>query len=180
MNIKGVSPVVSEVLLVLLTIAAVAIISTLIVNFIKPNLEKSTECVPYQDYLKFREEIGGIRYNCYDENSDKVGASINAKSGVEDSNIAGFKIVFVESDGSTTVKEINNNLEAGCGQDKISMFGSCSGNLKVPKSGDTYTYVYNSGKTFKTMEVYPILSNGRVCDRSDSINIINCFGVDFN
>lgn len=163
---KGVAPIVSEILIVLLTIVAVAIVATSVINFVKPTLTKSTECIPYNKYFSFKDSIGGVRYNCQDGNL--FGASITSKA-ESGENISGFKLVFVKKNGETkvaTVKEVNS--------ENIEMFGG--GKIKIPKGGSTYTYVYTGeeGETFKTIEVYPILSNGRICDKADSIRIVNC------
>src|SRR3989338_10500321 len=61
---RGLSPVIATVLLIMITISAAAILTPVILNFVKKNTEK-TECVPYTDYFKFEESVGGKRYNCY-------------------------------------------------------------------------------------------------------------------
>ena len=180
-NKKAVSPVVAEILLVMLTIAAVALVATFLVNFIGPTLNRSTECTPYKDYFKFKEEfdVNGViyRYNCQQDNL--FGASIQAASGLKKvENLSGFKLVFVEESGSTMVVTVNDTITGSAEVGKIKMFGA-TGTLKVPFGGNSYTYVYNAtgGKQFKTIEVYPILTNGRVCEVSDSIEITGCTKV---
>ncbi|MDP1695840.1 MAG: type IV pilin [archaeon] len=177
MQKKGVSPIVAEVLLVLLTIAAVAVVATFVVNFVGPTLTKSTECASYKDYFSFKEEfeVGGeiFRYNC--QKGNLVGASI--KAGIkDDGKIIGFSLVFTDKEGITKVAVVNETTIPSCDEGGIKMLGeSCSSPIKVPKEGNSYTYVYkNADKTFKTAEVYPMLSNGRLCDKSDSIELIGC------
>ena len=174
MQKKGVSPVVAEILLVLLTIAAVAIVGTALVKFVGPTLTKSTECVLYKDYFTFKEEVGGVAYNCQDAYYH-VGASVTTKSGLKnaDKNIIGFNLVFVEGNGNTDVTKVPyiSNCEA------VNLYGG--GQCKAPNPGDTNTYFYTANPTaagngFIRAEVYPILSNGDVCDKSDSIDLKPC------
>jgi len=175
MQKKGVSPVVAEVLLVLLTIAAVSIVATFVINFVGPTLNESTECAKYQNYFSFKEEFstneGTFRYNC--KQSNLVGASVKVSEGIEsDEQVIGFELVFSDEQGLTTIVMVNETSPC---EGEVKMLGGCIGELRIPGEGNTYTYVYNGGdKTFKTAEVYPVLGNGRVCDKSDQIELITC------
>lgn len=63
---KGLSAVVATVSLVLLTFAAVVVISSFIIPLVRDNLNEGTECSAYRDYFFFEEEFG---YNCYNGTS---------------------------------------------------------------------------------------------------------------
>ena len=89
----GVSTVVATVLIVMLTIAAVALLAQFLIPFIRDTLAKSSECLEYKDYFKFKEEIGDNNYNCYVLNNnikERYGASIEAIGNDSNLNIGGF------------------------------------------------------------------------------------------
>ena len=44
--------------------------------------------------------------------------------------------------------------------------------LVVPKRGEVRTYIYGSAKSFKRVDVFPVLASGKACEKSDSINLI--------
>ena len=81
MKRKGLSEVVSTVLMVLITIAAVAFVANLAIPFVKNNLQHSTECLSARDYFKFDDSLG---YNCYDQ-TGLYGFSVQAGNGGETS-----------------------------------------------------------------------------------------------
>jgi hypothetical protein len=172
-NKRGVSPVVAEVLLVMLTLAAIGIVVAFVLPFIKENLNKSTECLNYKDYFKFQEvfKLGAesYKYNCKNNTNHLYGISIKAgsdKSLAE--SIIGFNVVFV---GITSSKAVR--IDGGASVDGVNMI-SGTGPLEIPNAGEVRTYVYSSLEGFKKMEVYPVLKSGRICEMSDSIDIVPC------
>ena len=80
---KGLSEVVSTVLVVLITIVAVAFVANLAIPFVKNNLQSSTECLSARDYFKFDDSLG---YTCYDQNG-LYGFSVQAGNGGETSAV---------------------------------------------------------------------------------------------
>lgn len=174
-NKRGISPVVAEVLLVLLGIAAVGIVAGFVIPFVKDNLNKSTECLSYRDYFSFQEVFKygteSYRYNCRDSDGDAYGISIKANSDVAlAKNIAGFSIVFARPGLSKVIRVDNETIVEG-----LILMGHNSGTeLEVPRAGEVKTYVYSSEDSFDKIEVYPVLKSGRICEMSDSIDIVEC------
>lgn len=174
-NKKGVSTVVVTVLLILITIAAVVLLANAIIPFVKNNLAKSSECLDYKDYFKFQEVMSfngaDYRFNCYNDSGYYGFSIMNQGSGKSGSGTpAGFAIVF--SDGKTTKRM---DIKDGDSVGDVRMLGSSLTKIIVPELGGIQTYVYNSGgESYNSMEVYPLLENGRICDKSDSIGIIKC------
>lgn len=179
MKKRGLSPIVASILLIMLTIVAVAIIANFVTQFVKTNLPKTTECVPYKNYFEFQEEFasGGStqNYNCY-RNIAGIGReylfSVKARSTDETINgsIKGFNIVFNKENAETSVIEVyEKNADAG-----VSMKNP--GEITIPSMGGARTYIYKvaGSEIFKSMDVYPVLKNDRLCDKSDSIDIIEC------
>ena len=80
-NRNGLSEVVSTVLIVLITIAAVAFVANLAIPFVRNNLQSSTECLSSQGYFTFDDTQG---YDCYDQNG-LYGFSVQAGNGGETS-----------------------------------------------------------------------------------------------
>ena len=190
-NKRGISPVIATVLIIMITISAIAIIAGFLVPFVRNSLQKSTECTSYSGYYLFDESFG---YNCYNgsiyklsikanfENS--LATSVNAtkivKSNLNDSlaeGRGGMKVVLNEQGGTSKVLEIKNNTIGSVNENGISIAGDPESNLRLPGPGGIVTYEYQSSaeNKFVSAEVYPILKSGRICaDQKESINIKPC------
>ncbi len=169
---KGMSEVVSSLLLILLTIASITIIVGVIVPFVKNNLGK-TDCFKTRDYFKFDESFG---FNCWDELNNRY--LITVKANGDNSNaekINGFNLRFLsEGDINNVVLEIKDG-ETLSGFNMIDT-DIGGGNLIIPFSGGKYsvlTYNYTSSVIYKKVEIYPLIGK-KVCDISDSINLVKC------
>lgn len=174
MKKRGVSPVIATVLLVILALAAVGILASYLVNFTKTGLGKAGECIPYRDYFKFDDSFG---YDC--RSGNLYAFSIKVTSTEDESlagNLKGFSVAFTDENGETSVSNVYSGNLSGCGAGKTKMLAKgCSEALALPAAGGTKTYVYDSGgKSFKTAEVYAVLSNNRLCEKSDTIEIMDC------
>ena len=167
-------------MIILITIISVTIIWQFLVPFVKNNLNRGTECVPYSTYFSFEEEIQGInnieRYNCNVGN--KTGAAIraaNTNAETED-KIFGFEIRFIGDNNIIQNVIVNSSSKSYCGEGGLWILGKeCRTNMEIPQSGSVKTYVFNkTGEKYNYAEVYPILKNGRVCERSDRIKLVEC------
>lgn len=179
---KGMSPVVATVLLVLLTISAVAIISNFLIPFTDKSLE-GTECLNYKDYFTFDLSFD---YNCYDAANKRYIFTIRASPDNSSSDkIEGFglRLVDLGSGSATNVKAFRGVVEAS--QENIDFGGIKmfnpdvgSGKIIIPSSGGRYSvlsYSYSSeNDKYTNVEVYPILKGEKICEKSDSIEIVNC------
>lgn len=188
MEKRGLSAVVATVLIVLITVALGGMIATFVVPYVRDNLQKSTECLAYKDYFKFEENIQGNDYNCYAPPSSGtgtvIGASVRANQGdsTNPSDLLGFNIAFTKSDGTTAVKEyrVQSPSKASNG---VWMTGSSGSSVVLPASNDiiTYSYWYASVAQINMAEIYPVLKSGRICDKSDTIEVRQCAaGTDVN
>lgn len=170
-NKRGLSEIVSTVLIILLTIAVAAFIFSIVVPLVNDNLQKSTECTDYAEYFNFVEEyeVSGeiYRLNCY--SNGMYGLSIEAKKNIPD-GVKGFLVSFSNEKGLTKTARLVegekvNNFRMFEGVDKIA----------IPKAGNSLTYVYNSSEKMVSAEIYPILNSGRVCEGiADKITFIPC------
>lgn len=180
---RGVSTVIATVMIIMITIVSAVLLAGFIVPFVKNNLEKSTECVPYQQYFSFEEkfELEGkiYRYNCYDSAVGLHGSSIRSiqdNSSLSLGNLAGFNLIFIENGGAATSVQVRDGENANSSFGGIRMLDKTEAFLEVAKRGQVKTYVYNAGtnKQFKSIEIYPVLRSGRVCGRTDVIKSIAC------
>ena len=158
---KGLSPIIATVLILLLTISAIAIIAGFIVPFIKESLTGATECLPYTDYYKFDDTFD---FNCRNQS----GVYLTVRSGfpgrgseyVPDE----LRLVFL-GEGSSQSAVVKQG-EVGT---DISTLGVPT--LEVPANGEIRSYLYSSPGTFKSVEVYPVLESGKICEITDSTAI---------
>ena len=179
-NKRGLSTVVVTLLLVLITIAAFAIIANVLVPFVRDSLPKSSECLPYRDYFKFQEifdnGITQLHYNCYND-SGVYGISVS-NQGSDKGNVTvplGFAIVYAQGADRKSIEF----KEGAISNQTQRMLNSSKQNIKIPEVGGVQTYVYNPGSLdyISSMEIHPILSSGRTCDATDSINLIKCNNI---
>lgn len=180
MEKRGISPVIASILLIMLVLVAIGIIAAVVVPFVRDNLEESAKCVSYIDYFSFEESINDLKYNCY-ESINAAGASVRAKIADNETSkkVIGFELVFIRKDGTSESVSVREGVSSvSCNDDgEIKMLKEpCSEELKIPKSGEVRTYVYNpeSGNILEKAEVYPVLVGEKICDMTDSIRLITC------
>jgi len=165
MGKKGISPIIASVLIITLTIAGIAIIAGFIIPFVRESLGGATECLPYQTYFSFDETFG---FNCFEGGEIKLSIRANPLQR-EASELNEFRVVFIGEAGSESV-----TVKDGAPPGEVVLLDAEGDNLKVPGIGEVRTYVYSGGTNFKSMEVYPVLESGRICEVSDSINLRVC------
>ncbi len=163
---KGMSDVVANMLIILLTITAVVIVGNIVIPFVNRSLE-STSCFEYRDYFKFDQSFG---YNCYDESNDRYLITIKTDSNSE--KVEGFSLRFLEDGGSSNLVAVKNNTI----YNEVKMLEDvANGKLIIP--GEKYsalTYNYSSNLIYERVEIYPVIKENKICDLSDSIKLIKC------
>jgi hypothetical protein len=178
LNKRAVSTVVATVLVIMITVVAVGVVVKFVIPLISDNLEEGTECVDFSEYFYFEEEFG---YNCYtpikdDDNNvahKLYGVSVGAETGNKNlqSQINGFLISFIDGGDSKAIN-IEDGGETNNDDGGVRMLDKEVGTFNLPGIGEVRTYVYNTTGTVSSVEIYPILKNGRICDRSDKIDIL--------
>jgi flagellin-like protein len=169
-NKKGVDAVVATVLLILITLAAAAMVSQFLIPFVKNSLQSSSECVPYRDYFKFQELFSykgqDYYYNC--EIGNNYGAIVKAE-GKDGSRIGGFAIVLSNNTSSKKISVLSGAISS-----EVKML-ALNDSIIIPSPGEIRTYVLSVGnQNMNKMEIYPVLKNGHVCDKTDEIVVTNC------
>jgi len=164
---KAISPVIATVLLVVITLVAVAILAAFAIPFVKKNLG-SQECFDIIGHLKFEDSP----YVCYTEGTaNRTGFSVR----VDHEAVIGFRTILY-SGGSSEPAEIINGTDGGALNPQVLMLGGAA-TLVMPQKGGVRTYVAHG--VYEKIELYPILKSGVTCDQSDSIKEIRkCLDAD--
>ena len=172
---RGVSAVVATVLIILVTIASVGIVARFVVPFVKNNLQEGSECVPYRGYLAIDPSFDLTCYNV-SSTSFKYGITVKAsgKASLAE-NMKGIQIVLSSrSNGESNSLKVLEGSASSSDVNGVKMLDSESA-IEIPKAGETRTYVVNGGnKAYSILEIYPVLENGRVCERSDKVDVDLC------
>ena len=158
---RGVSPVIATVLLVVITLVAVAILAAFVIPFVKKNLG-SQDCFNVLGHLKFEDSA----YVCSTQGAaNRTGFSVR----VDDDSVVGFRVILYAG-GSSEPVEITNDTDGSILNPQVFMLGKASNSLVMPQRGGVRTYVAHG--VYENIELYPILKSGTTCDQSDSIKDI--------
>ena len=160
-NSKGLSGVVTAMILIALTVSAVAIVWVGVKNLVTDKLEESSSCfdVGFSDKVKLNND-----YTCFNSSDNSTQFSID----IEDIEIDELLISFV-IEGNSKSFTITN--EAKIIKDLVNY---TNGNLvKLPEknSGATYVAKKFNGKV-NSIKISPKI-NGKQCGVSDSINAVD-------
>ena len=91
LNKLGLSTVIATVLILMLTIVAVAVLANFLIPFVKNSLQKSTECLDVQDKYSFEEREG---LNCV-SNMGEIILAVRADGAMSvDDKTDGFDLVL--------------------------------------------------------------------------------------
>jgi len=158
MQTRAMSEVVSNILLILITIAAVGLIASFIIPFIKDKLNNGTQCFDLKDYIQL-EDLGK---NCYNTEN----TSFSLSRGLEEQDISKI-IVSLFSEGEGKKFEIINGKFAGV---KMIKNGVYQENLEIPLAGEAKTYQLAMAGNKITVSLE---SRGKTCEIVSS-NLAKC------
>ena len=167
---KAQSQIVTAVLLILIVIALAVVVLNFSMNFVKDKLS-GTGCFEAVDKVTF---TNSKDYTCIDTKGTdaKDDDVLNLQVHIGDINerISGF---LIETGGASTIsREIKNNTQIG----DVKMYNSAVDDLKldIPGRNEERTYVFDI-ESPETVKIYPILTDGQVCEASDILEkIILC------
>jgi FlaG/FlaF family flagellin (archaellin) len=167
-NKKAQSQIISTVLLVLVVLILIVVIISFAIPFVRDRLER-TNCLDLVNQVKI---INHPQYTCYDNNhvdSAEFNMSVRVGYGDDVELIDGFQLVLNQG-GSSNSFEITATTE-----DKIRMSGSSI--VELPEKNGERTYILLEVETKPdSVEVYPILKDGRTCDTSEPLTSVSqCF-----
>lgn len=162
---KSQSQVITTVLLVLLSIAAIVIISAFIFPMVKENLG-SGECFKAKDQL-FIDTGSELTYFFKSGAADipnSVYVSIE-RGNNRDINISGIIITIGNNANSDSYIIYQGDSYE---ESVIQMYGIPIGAYSIPNFGEKRTYQINTDYSdVKYIEIAPILSNGKKCEKID-------------
>jgi len=147
MKKRGVSAVIATVLLILLTVAAVALIAGIIIPFVKNELDKSKKC------FSINEQISVVQGNftCYTLSSTKIMIKRTSK----DFLLQGF-MISISSGGSSKVYKIEDNIKTS----GVKMHDN-NETLRIPKAGEAETYVFSLSGNYASIS--PVIEGNLPC-----------------
>ena len=165
---KAQSQIVTAVLLILIVIALAVVVLNFSMNFVKDKLS-GTGCFEAVDKVTF---TNSNKYTCFNDSDKGDGTKdhllLQVHIGDINESISGF---LIETGGANTIsREIKKNKEAV----NVTMHDG-SKTLELPGKNEERTYVFNFTITPETVKIYPILTDGQVCEASDILEkIILC------
>jgi len=166
LNSKGLSGVITMVLLVGLVVVAVAIVGVVLRNLITEEIKGTESC-----FGNYNEVSIEPLYTCYNLSSEKLLISIKI-GGI---NVDGV-LVAISGTGTTKSFKIQNTSSTITG---LTNYPSGSTSVKLPGQNGGLTYIYNlteGGFSSKPdrIEIAPVINN-KQCDVSDFLSSIdNC------
>jgi len=187
MKKRGMSEVVSTVLIILITVSGAALLASIIIPYVNNKLDSGTECQAYNlGYFQFDDNLNNVNYNCYIKGpqlGDPIdyGFSIRIEQADERlyDKVSGFNILF-RGETASAGAGINDTEKTN----KVRELLELDRTYSLVKPGETITYVYQDTaplETYDRADVYTVLKSGKVCDVSDSIPLRPCLpGVDLS
>ncbi len=162
---RAVSPVIATILLVLLSITAVSIIASFVLDFINDSLEEA-DCFGLERAVEIDSAKG---YHCLHTDEEKI--IITIKRIIESEEIGGM-IIAINGETSSESFEIKQ----GSADDSVSMYGG--GDIELPYKGERRTYNITIDDLDGPLSaiVAPIATNGERCNavENSDVNIIEC------
>jgi flagellin-like protein len=170
---RGLSEVVSTVLLILLTVAAAVIVSSFSIKFVMDYISKG-DCIKYAQMVEI---INNPEYTCY--NSTSGNENMRIQIGIKDleskyyDKLIGFKVILYNN-GVSNSYDITNGT-GGSGNVRM-IRDNASEIITIPGIASEKTYII-TGITSKPNStiVYPVLKDKSCAEAKSELNIIdNC------
>lgn len=167
-NKKAMSGLVVTMIMMAMTIFAVAIVWGVVNNLIKEKTETSASCFGILDKVS----IEG-RYTCFDDYSDSSKNVTRFQISIGDIDVDGLLVSITGAGGSKTFTLTNENKTIP----DLSYYNKGDVLTKLPEKngGITYEYVWISNDPIPDLiKIAPII-NGKQCEVSDTLaGIDNC------
>lgn len=148
---KAQAELITTVLLILISIAAVVLVSAFIINMVRTNLV-STDCFKTAGQIKINLDEGYTYY----KNTVTKAAYISISRGEEDINLTGLLISIGDGQSSTSY-----SLMKGSTTTEVTSYDGAAAVL--PGKSETRTYRINSTAAISKVKVVPIIYPERTC-----------------
>ncbi len=160
-NKKGLSGVITAVLMIALAMAAVIIVWNVVNNLVSEKLEETSSC-----FDVFGKITINNRYTCYDDTNKGFQFSLN----MGDLDVDEV-LVSISGAGTTNSYSLSNTATAIAGLSP-GLIGSGEGNVKLPSKNGGLTYNANMSVKPDSVQIAPKIS-GKQCEVSDTLNQID-------
>lgn len=173
-NKRGLSAVVSTILLVLLAITSVVLIAGILLPYIRGQLDKGKSCYDTLNKLNIKGSIGNVK-TCYNENENWVQIVVS-RDASDKSGLKGFAFSLSYNGDSQRFDIIDKSSE----NTDVAMYKAdpaeidFAGEKIIPEPGTEKTYVVKSDEAARGVQIAPILENGELCKESDIIEVTEC------
>lgn len=155
---------ITTVLLILISIAAVVLVSNFVINMVR-NYLKGTECFQTTGQLSINTD-GESTY--FSDSKDQLQISIERET--KEFNLTGILVIY-GTESSTVKKEIIGTNVTGVAMGLIS--GTLNSTIVYPDRGEMKTYVINvpANSAVSKVSIAPIIGSGLACDKVDEKTI---------
>ena len=166
---KAQSQIVTAVLLILIVIALAVVVLNFSMNFVKDKLS-GTGCFEAVDKVTF---TNSNKYTCFNDSDRSVDGTdddllLQVHIGDINESISGF---LIETGGAST---ISREIQEGEPVANVKMHDG-EEILEIPGKNEERTYTFTLESYPETVKIYPILTDGQVCEASDILEkIILC------
>ena len=167
-NRRGFSPLVANVLLILIVIILVSAIALALIPVIRKSLSGFGNCLDAQNSLT----LVKTRFSCYDTDDNLGGITVK----VNKDGLKKFRVAFTDNLGGVTFFDVSQgDNPAGFG-----MFGqgipgaSGTQQIQFPQALQQLNYIASSsGNNFVKAEIAPVVKKD-ICPVDDSIDLAVC------
>lgn len=154
-NKRGLSEIISSVLLILVVIVAIGLIVGFVVPMIKDNLSSSKSCFDLNEYFKISEA------SCY----NTADSELIVERGMQDIEVSGFVVSIGDSTGESKVYSVSSGKNIG-----VKFYNKTesaySDTIVLPRAGESKKYQFDTagGK----VSIAPLQQkSGKVCSPSE-------------
>jgi hypothetical protein len=166
-NKKAISPIITTILLILISIVAVSFVAAFVIPFIKNNM--NSDCFKAINQITIKTNSG---FTCYHVEGGKAVVNVSVQRGNEPLGIETFKVTVL-GEGESETFTIRN--EVGRSDGKVKMLKGMSQDIEVPKVGDMKTYVlYTDLASVNSVQIAAGVSGDRMCDPTEEKQIDLC------
>jgi len=161
-NHKGLSAVITTLIMVALVIAAIAIVWVAVTNLLTSRLNTAGSCLAVLDKVEINE-----LYTCYESSLSYFNFSISIKD-IDVDEV----IVSVSGDGTTKSYTLNNTAYAIPNLANYSFADFGAGLIKLPEKNSGLSYVTNAFvSTPDSIKIMPVIGSTQ-CETSDVVTEI--------
>lgn len=162
-NKKGLSGVITAVLMIALAMAAVIIVWNVVNNLVTEKLEETSSCFDVFGKISINS-----RYTCYNSAEGVLQFSLSR----EDIDLDEIKVA-VSGAGTTQSYSLTNTPTDLSGDGlRAGLIDGEGGNVKMPSKNGGLTYTLDFASNPDSIQIVPVIS-GKQCDVADTLNEID-------